>query len=53
MPLTREPNDRDVLQLQSQIATQKQIAEAEGLQFASVEGTAQDYAENAYRLLDE
>lgn len=49
----REPNDRDVLKLQERILNERKLADAEGVEQARTSGNAQDYASNAYRLLDE
>lgn len=49
----REPHDRDVLKLQERITNERKLADSQGVEQARVSGTAQDYAANAYRLLDE
>lgn len=51
--LSFEPNDRDVLQLKEAVTQRIAEAEASGVQFAPVAGTAQDYAANAYALLEQ
>jgi tetratricopeptide (TPR) repeat protein len=51
--LTIDPNDRDLRKLKERIATDRVDAEARGVVFISVEGSAQDYARNAYDLLNE
>lgn len=51
--LNYEPNDRDVRQLQERIQSEKMLAESNNTQMIDVRsGTAEDYAENAYALLD-
>jgi tetratricopeptide (TPR) repeat protein/energy-coupling factor transporter ATP-binding protein EcfA2 len=50
--LENEPHDRDVKQLQERVETEKSLAEEYGTNFVEVSGTAQDYAENAYKLLE-
>lgn len=47
-----EPNDRDVLQLRATVEEKLHQTGAQGLQQAPVNGTARDYAANAYALLD-
>lgn len=51
--LTYDPKDREVAQLAERVASEKQAALAGGVQMVSVHGSAQQYAENAYRLLDD
>lgn len=51
--ITLEPDDRDVLQLKDQIDRARQEADARGIQQAPVVGTAQQYAANAYSLLEQ
>ncbi|MFW5748510.1 MAG: tetratricopeptide repeat protein [Chloroflexota bacterium] len=48
-----EPNDRDVIQLEQQVAQERQLAEAQGTQLKPVKGDAVVYAANAYALLEE
>jgi hypothetical protein len=48
----REPNDRDVNSLQQRIANEMLIEDANAVQQKSIGGTAQEYAANAYQLLD-
>jgi tetratricopeptide (TPR) repeat protein len=48
-----DPSDRDLRKLRERITTDKVDAEARGVAFIPVDGSAQDYAENAYELLDE
>jgi len=48
-----DASDRDVKALKMQLDNEMAIAEASGAQFAPVNGTARDYAANAYKLLDE
>jgi tetratricopeptide (TPR) repeat protein len=47
-----EPTDRDVVKLQDRIRNEILMEEANGSPQANVSGTARDYAENAYALLD-
>lgn len=47
-----EPSDRDVVKLQDRIRNEILMEEANGSPQANVSGTARDYAENAYALLD-
>jgi tetratricopeptide (TPR) repeat protein/energy-coupling factor transporter ATP-binding protein EcfA2 len=49
----REPEDRDVLDLVAQVNQQKITAAANDVPQAPVSGTAQDYAANAYQLLED
>jgi len=51
--LKHDPNDRDLRKLKERVTTEKVDAEARGVNFIAVTGTARDYAENAYALLDE
>ena len=48
-----DPADRDLRKLRERITTEKVDAEARGVAFIEVDGSAQDYAENAYALLNE
>lgn len=48
----REPNDRDVNSLQQRIANEILMEEANGVPQKAVGGTAQEYAANAYQLLE-
>lgn len=50
--LRLDANDKDVKQLKERISNEKMLAAANGVQFVDVTGTAQDYASNAYRLLE-
>ncbi|XWX04215.1 tetratricopeptide repeat protein [Aggregatilineales bacterium SYSU G02658] len=47
-----EPNDRDVIALSDEIETKLAAAAARGIEQAPVQGTARDYAANAYALLE-
>lgn len=47
-----EPNDRDVIKLKDRIVSEKALAQAEGVEFLPVNGTAPDYAANAYQQLE-
>jgi tetratricopeptide (TPR) repeat protein/energy-coupling factor transporter ATP-binding protein EcfA2 len=51
--LKLDPNDRDLRKLKERIETDLLDAEARGVSFIEVTGTAQEYARNAYALLDE
>lgn len=51
--LALDASDRDVKSLKMQLDNEMAIAEASGRQFAPVNGSARDYAANAYKLLDE
>jgi tetratricopeptide (TPR) repeat protein len=51
--LRLEPNDKDLNQLKEQITADKALATADGVDFVDVVGTAQDYAANAYKLLED
>ncbi len=48
-----EPNDRDVIALSDEIETKLAAAAARGIEQAPVQGTARDYAANAYALLED
>ncbi len=48
-----EANDKDVRQLKERIVTQRNAATANGVTLKPVNGTAQQYAANAYKLLEE
>lgn len=50
--LKLEPNDRDARKLKERITAEKSLAMADGVELIQVNGTAQDYAANAYKLLD-
>ncbi|RMG72393.1 MAG: tetratricopeptide repeat protein [Chloroflexi bacterium] len=50
--LTYEPNDKDLKQLKEHIENEKELAQQSGTKFAPMNGSAQRYAENAYRLLE-
>lgn len=47
-----EPHDKDVVQLKEQVDAAKQAAAENGTRMIEVTGTAKDYAENAYDLLE-
>ncbi|MFQ3646304.1 MAG: tetratricopeptide repeat protein [Anaerolineae bacterium] len=47
-----EPHDRDVIALSDEIETKLAAAAARGIEQAPVQGTARDYAANAYALLE-
>ncbi|NWG16511.1 MAG: tetratricopeptide repeat protein [Chloroflexi bacterium] len=47
-----EPNDRDVIRLSERVTNEKKLAEANGVQLLPVNGTPQQYAANAYSLLE-
>jgi tetratricopeptide (TPR) repeat protein len=47
-----EANDRDVIKLKDRIVGEKALAQAAGIAFLAVNGTAPDYAANAYKQLD-
>jgi tetratricopeptide (TPR) repeat protein/energy-coupling factor transporter ATP-binding protein EcfA2 len=51
--LALEPNDKDVLQLKEHIDNERTLAASRQTKLIEVTGTAQDYAANAYRLLEE
>ena len=50
--LEMEPLDRDVNSLKERIASELQVQTAGGIEQKPVNGTAQDYAANAYQLLE-
>ena len=50
--LSYEQNDKDLKQLKDRIESEKSLAQEFGAKFAPVNGSAQRYAENAYRLLE-
>jgi tetratricopeptide (TPR) repeat protein len=50
--LKLEPTDRDVNKLKERITNEKILAKANGVEMLSVSGTAQEYAANAYTLLE-
>lgn len=50
--LEHEPNDKDVRQLKERIESELKLAEAYQIELLPAAGTAQDYASNAYALLD-
>src|SRR5690606_24506798 len=50
--LRLDPADREVNQLKERITNELLVEEANGVQQAPVNGTAQTYAANAYSLLD-
>jgi len=47
-----EPNDREVKSLKERIQSEMLIEEANAVQQKAVNGTARDYAANAYKLLE-
>jgi tetratricopeptide (TPR) repeat protein len=51
--INRDPDDKDVLALVQQINVKRQEAMLSGKQQKPATGTAQQYAENAYRLLEQ
>lgn len=51
--LVHDPGDRDVLKLKERISNEKIMAAAQQVEFRPVKGTAQDYAQAAYQLLEE
>lgn len=51
--LKLEPADRDVNKLKERITNEKILAQANGVELRAVNGTAKDYAANAYLLLEE
>jgi tetratricopeptide (TPR) repeat protein len=51
--ISRDPDDKDVLALVQQINIKRQEALLNGKTQKPATGTAQDYAENAYRLLEQ
>jgi tetratricopeptide (TPR) repeat protein len=50
--LVRDPSDREVLDLKQKITSERMMAVAQDVQMKPVGGTAQEYAEAAYTLLD-
>ncbi len=50
--LTRDPNDREVLELKQSITSERMMAVANDIALKPVKGTAQDYAAAAYSLLE-
>lgn len=48
-----DSNNKDVRQFSERIANEKMLAESNGTEFVRINGSAQDYAFNAYKLLDE
>jgi tetratricopeptide (TPR) repeat protein len=51
--LKLEPTDRDVNKLKERITNEKILAQANGVEMIAVSGSAEQYAANAYTLLDE
>jgi tetratricopeptide (TPR) repeat protein len=47
-----EPNDKDVRQIRERIDSEYKLAEAYQTPLIPIHGTAEDYASNAYRLLE-
>lgn len=47
-----DANDRNARRLKERVEDEIQLASANGVQWSAVTGTVQDYAENAYKLLD-
>jgi tetratricopeptide (TPR) repeat protein len=50
--LNYESYDKDVRQLKDRVTSELQSAQSNGTSFIAVNGTAEDYAENAYDLLE-
>ncbi len=50
--LGRDGSDREVLQLKERLGNEKMMAESQGVAFRPVSGTAEDYAANAYAMLE-
>jgi len=50
--LKYDPNDRDLKQLKERIVTEKQLATETGAKLKPVNGSAEQYAQNAYQLLE-
>jgi tetratricopeptide (TPR) repeat protein/energy-coupling factor transporter ATP-binding protein EcfA2 len=50
--LALEPADRDVTKLKERVANEKALAKANGIEMKPTNGTAKDYAENAYKQLE-
>jgi hypothetical protein len=48
-----DPNNKDVRQFKERVSNEKALASANGTTFVPINGTAQTYAYNAYKLLDE
>jgi tetratricopeptide (TPR) repeat protein len=51
--LRLEPHDRELNSLKERINNEKMLAQANGVEFVEIAGTAQDYAANAHKLLDQ
>jgi hypothetical protein len=51
--ISRDPDDKDILGLMQQINVKRQEALLSGKEQKPATGTAQQYAENAYRLLEQ
>lgn len=51
--MKHDSNDRDLRRLKERVTTDKIDAEARGVAFIEVSGTAKEYAANAYALLNE
>ncbi|MBC8098446.1 MAG: tetratricopeptide repeat protein, partial [Armatimonadetes bacterium] len=49
--IAHEPNDKDARTLKERVTNEKLLAVANGVAFLPVNGTARDYAANAYKLL--
>lgn len=49
----RDGGDREVVKLKERVNNEKMMAASQGVTFKPVEGSAPDYARNAYALLDE
>lgn len=47
-----EPNDKDVVQLEERINSERMLAESYGTNMIPITGTVRDYAANAYELLE-
>ena len=50
--LNYESYDKDVRQLKERVTNELMLAESQGTSFIPVKGTGEDYAENAYKLLE-
>lgn len=51
--LEHDPTDKDLNSLKDRIGAERMLAQANGVEFKEVHGTAQRYAENAYKLLND
>jgi Tfp pilus assembly protein PilF len=50
--LALEPADRDVTKLKERVSNEKALAKANGIEMKPTNGTARDYAQNAYKQLE-